>query len=458
MKTFVIFLSLLIFSSTSNARELSETELFNRCYAHLTGQKASPNHELLKQIKSNAVSASEACIRLLNSLSFNSNGALQDSENQEKLSILNHITKIHGNFFFSRSVLSTGSFRYRSLLDIMDDQTEHLAFTKAMFDPSYEVKDILSGTTILEGIRSEGRNATRGPSSNSLATAFEINGSPFNPTFVQSGELIGFRNSRAVSNNGFRGINKNLLSSYGGGLLGSRSYLKKNFPSSGIAGTDGADSMNRRWPIAVLKDFLCKSLPAVRIADGQTFTSSEADSSFRKSTGCIQCHTSMDQLAAGVRNILAAQTNSNAQGGPRFIYPYFRNQDQGDAHVWPIKRDTMYGRRPPKGVLYFRSYTGDLVRQNFNNLEQLGRAITSTDDYYACIAKKYYHHFTGVNASLADINDPFSTVSLNEQDLFHRNVVIELGQKLKSSQNPKEVIQDILKSKIYRQEGYTFIQ
>ena len=63
----------------------------------------------------------------------------------------------------------------------------------------------------------------------------------------------------------------------------------------------------------------------------------------------------------------------------------------------------------------------------------------------------------GVSVSLADINDPFSPVVLNDQDQFHRAEVVRLGQELKQTKNTYALVKSILKSAVYRQKGYTLL-
>ena len=457
------------FSSIAFAEKLSEPEIFYRCYAHLTSKRLKRNHPLLKQIKRGTLKSEDACLLVLDKAKLQPNGRLKNINDVESKAVLLSMTKLHTTFFNNRSLKSPSTRFASAANDLYDEQSSALFLTKSLFT-SQGVDSILKGFTDLEGVRSQGRVTARSPSGNftpeQYTYVYRQGGSAiinWDVTYVQTGDLIGVINSRqviipSVRNNTLGG--KNILGSFGGGLLGTKSYLKRSLSSNNpTVGYDGANNMNRVWSQNVLKDLLCKSLPAVRLTDGQPYKKKNADSSFRKSDGCIQCHVTMDQLAAGGR----ALQLENTTGGPSTTnailrYPFQIKATKPNASHWPEKKDADYRLRPPNGVLYYRSYNGDLIKRNFANLNQLSGHISKTKDFYTCIAKRYYQHFTGVNASLADINDPFSSLILNEQDVFHRNKVIALGESLKNHKQTSKLIGEIFKSKAYQSEGFTLME
>lgn len=431
----------------------------------MTNQRAHRTNQILKDVEEGKISGEAGCLKLLKKGLLNSNNRLPSSNDEESKAVLRSFTKLHMTFFDRPALVGPNAVYTRVTKDIYDEQSSALFYTKALLGTS-NIQDVLKGSNDLEGVRSMGRNKDVGYSSNINKSLFTYRSGKNKPklavTFVETGELTGVQDSRELIHpnaSAFSKSSNNILDSLGGGLLGARSYLLRSLPASNGSAANGANKMNRPWANTVLKDFLCRGLPAVRLTDGQPYKKRDASSAFRKSTGCIQCHATMDQLAAGGRGLLLANiTRDNSSNtNPQFRLPYQRKTDKGNAAVWPEIEDALYSRRPPKGALYFRSYTGDLVHEKFSNLSQLAAKILETDDYYACVAKKYYEHFTGVSVSLADINDPFSTVSLNEQDLFHRKQVVKFGENLRETKSTYKLVEEILKSRVYQSEGFTLL-
>ena len=446
---FLIIVIVLLFTSYGQTSELSEKEYFYRCYSHLTGKRPSLSSDLLKDVQLGSITAVKACEFILDSATLNPQGHLKIN-NAETKAVLNNFTKVHSGFFKNRYLYDTGNLNIRNSVDIFDELAPALAYTKSLFDRAFNVTQILTYNTEFEGVRDEGPRGF----------LFKFKDSKKNKSvgFSQVGDLIGVIDNTRARNEEIPGSNKNLFDSSGGGILGSRTYMKKNSIKVEM-NSDGATKMNRVIAKAVIEDFLCKNLPATRLADGQVYVNDRADAVFRRSTGCIHCHTTMDMMAAGFRDIrnkkLPFEHEKDRYNEYRPLYQFKRPPDKPDGDLWPVSADNDYAKRPPKGVLYFRSYTGRLIRENFNNLNQLANKILETNDYYACIVKKYYKYFTGINVSLADINDPFSTVKLNDQDLYHRNQVIKYGQELKKHKSPNALIKSILNSEVYKTEGYT---
>jgi hypothetical protein len=71
--------------------------------------------------------------------------------------------------------------------------------------------------------------------------------------------------------------------------------------------------------------------------------------------------------------------------------------------------------------------------QMVNGLPALAAELSVQDQFYACIASKYYKFLTGISVNLDDLNGTGTTLSSGAQ--FHRQKVIDLGQSLKASSN-----------------------
>jgi hypothetical protein len=93
------------------------------------------------------------------------------------------------------------------------------------------------------------------------------------------------------------------------------------------------------------------------------------------------------------------------------------------------------------------------VDQPVTSIADLGAKLSQSNDYYACVASKYFKYFTGIETNLQDIGDPLRPV-LSADDLYYRNTVIGMGQRLKTSQNLQQLIREILASPAYQRDGY----
>ena len=89
-----------------------------------------------------------------------------------------------------------------------------------------------------------------------------------------------------------------------------------------------------------------------------------------------------------------------------------------------------------------------------DSLNALGTEITKLDDFYVCLAKRYYQYFTGVDVELADPTSPDAPRALSNQDQYHLSKVINLGQDLKTTQSLMTLIEQIVKSADYRKSNY----
>lgn len=117
--------------------------------------------------------------------------------------------------------------------------------------------------------------------------------------------------------------------------------------------------------------------------------------------------------------------------------------------VGMVDRDPDFWKRPSRGKLFMRSYTGQLIHQPLQSLQELGEFIATTDDLYACAAGRYYEYFTGNPVNLRDLGDPI-TPPLSEDEKIIRETVLRLAASLKRSQSLTDLVRNILNDPIYR--------
>ena len=312
-----------------------------------------------------------------------------------------------------------------------------------------------------------------------FATTNDINKLSFAPIpMVQVGQLIGIRPVAGEANVGGLftkatggggtlndaglSIPMNPNAAYGGGAMGTQSSLVLNFGHSFDYDTNGTTKLPRRWIDATMKSFMCRQGPYVRVQDiGQYKRTDPSAPPFRQSESCLRCHAMMDQAALTTRNLVIGQTSTFINSHNRLSALIGRfNVSAGSEpgqEFWPWKPVASFKYQAPVGKLYFRSMSGNLIDQPVNNLNELGIAMSNTDDYYACAAKRYFEKFTGVSINLYDPNDVDNTTVIegqNVRDLEFRNFVLALGQELKAGGNLKNLVKRILESDFYKQSDF----
>jgi len=220
---------------------------------------------------------------------------------------------------------------------------------------------------------------------------------------------------------------------------------------------NGGVVLPRRWSQAVLRDLLCRHLPAIRVSDAAPYVQAQPAANtpaFRVSQNCMTCHATIDPMAAVARNLSLV-----------FMPSHFVGSGVGSTHsslhsavptlpreTGQVDADSNFWLRPPNGRLFYRSYSGELIHEPVNGFASLGDALSRTPDLYACAASRYFYFFTGVKVSLQDNGDP-NNQSLSAEDLTYRNLVIDLGKSLAGHQNVKQLVHDILDSDIYRRSS-----
>jgi len=285
----------------------------------------------------------------------------------------------------------------------------------------------------------------------------DITGVSYSDPSVQM--LTGFPGV-SVLNDRVTGISNSNISvheTHGGGLLGDPIFLLLNAGREVVHISDGALHMYRRWAKVILTDLLCRDLPAVRNGDGQPFVQINSSIPFRSAESCMQCHSSMDRMAAVARNLLFVRSAIPGPGNNHSSLAFARMPASlpptGQDPISPETSDQYFQKRPPTGELYFRSYNGELIRMNINDLSGLGDALSQQKDFYACTAKKYYRYFTGIDATLADLGDSL-VPPLTNFEILHRNQVIELGMSLMQHQSTSKLIAEIMKTVTYKTINY----
>lgn len=449
------------------AKNLSEIEIYRRCYAHLIGESPMLNDPNLSAIRGGSKTANQACNSLLDRMTINPNdaqGRMIDPTDAVAVKGLRNIYNLTNQFAgtkrFEGSI--TNFFEdYASSEDIFDNTILALAYTENILNENRQFKDLFTMTheprasrvvdpmyantftmktiygsaavsmTVTSARSRYGQTYYSSASPKNATTAVNPDSVPFaitasnsstvfvNQSFtpISVGELIGITFNqtpelmmRTPSNKhgtdvdlGFN-IHENLAK----GVLGLRPYIaaSTNWTDNG---TPNLQYMHRRLSQNYLKDFLCRDLPVVRESDILNMVSvSSTAVAFRKASSCVRCHATIDPMAASFRNILLIKIGNRMDTDLHrfFVMPHKRNVTVATPEVgWPAEQDNNFHKRPATGKFYFRTYDGKLINRPLANHSELSTAVGETDDAYICFARKMFKHFTGIEVRMFDAGD-----------------------------------------------------
>ncbi len=454
----------------AEAQNLPEVALLQRCYLQLTSQQISNTDPLFIQVSTGTLSAVNACSQILDSakLTGSATMTLNSPNDSRAQSVLATFHRLHYSWFYSKDfpVISWPGHS-DDMKDLYDSSSPALYYTRALFGNNVNASDPVTSSDFLIAVRST-MNPTAGPESSHPLSDF-IFQTTF--SFAATGTLTGIQAaaSKALSfpanpiDDPYRPAGSiDLYATQGAGFLGTQPYLSLNLATISSYTqykTDGVVLMHRRWGKAVYHDTLCRDLPVVRESDAMAFVDTSSSAAFRTTAACAKCHVSHDRVSSVIRglNILyigKGDPTANGVVNRGGNFAVFHTVTKPSESAWPSQPDADYYRRPQNGNLYFRNYNGELVDKPLTGITDLGAKIAQTDDYYICLARRYYSYFLGIDVNTGDISDPAAGITLGANAQIHRNNVIVLGKSLRTSQSLPQLIKDILKLANYRKVDF----
>lgn len=443
--------------------------LFNRCYSHLTQQRARRNHPLATEVASGR-SPVDACMSLFDKTALikaGPNEGEMTTNDGEARNLIRTMDTFHRTWFPVNDFLLSGNCAEfcQEQAKLFDSTEPALHVTRALLGASVPYSEVVTGEGSVEAIRDSGplKNSDLPHPFLSAAAPGAAETKQISTELVKKGYLNGVRLvSLNSAKNNVTVFGKydhiapgpiQVHESFGGGILGTKTYLMLNFGRDWDERTDGGRVLPRRWAQSVFSDLLCRSLPVVRPSDAKFYVTTNVTSAtppFRQSAGCMSCHTGMDFMASVARNLSLVLVPGRAEEGA-----------SGQIQQWPVnlpqelgmvEADPQFSFRPPNGRLIFRNYEGKLTQKPVRGLKELGEAISQTDDFYVCAASRYFQYFTGVSVTLQDPGDPASQ-PLSEAETYYHNEVVKLGLDLKKHQSLRTLVERILSSPTYHAAG-----
>ncbi len=439
---------------------------------------------------------------------------VQNNADPETLAVLNHFNDFHRQFFTIQDFTQSPN---GYLMRHHDPTEPALYLTRLLFQPNTPFSEVVTGNYSVRGIRSLGSWVRNFYTGGSTTRNLTIPGTALERGDLWGVSAYAAGNQAWMADDGslFTDLNSfdfnhppnttfRTYRSFGGGVLGLQSYLVMNAGFDNITSEDNPNDaterssgvsnasrrMMRRWSVNNFRDILCRQAPLLRTTDVsnlvsgylQTVTDPSKQLPFRTSTGCMSCHAALDPMAATVRALFykeslmpwatPSEVVNNFESTFRITF-FTKNSLRADA-LTPVllpaeapangeysnmSRDSSFYRRPSTGDLRYRSYDGSLVWQHFaatgdsDGLQKMGQWIAAnSNDLYVCAASKYLKFFTGIEVNLQDPGDP-RLPAISAADAHYRDIAVDLGLKLKSSQSLRSLIRDILSSNLYQKRG-----
>lgn len=500
-----------IAQSTQAASKLNDVEVFNRCYLKLfktvVPRTASLGKSLTDAIYAKKLTGPAACAVLLDQSSFVDNGKVRAAKTtsypalteQENKKLIANFHNFHNTWFQKKAFIYTSGGFDTSTYTLKDNDEASLYFTRALFGMSVPLSTVFTSTKTLRGLReAPDKAATSRWKSKPMNIGNEAdfgtaNGfvMSYGPTaslgsinvkdedIVSFGKLYGVEEAKPlivptviISGQGnvsatirtqismaiaAKSKDVNIFEHLGGGILGSQTFIMKNTNLSVAqiapgANNDPDDVVNRRISSRVFEDLLCHQMPTLTEADVVKDVVENSSHGFRLNASCMACHTSLDPMAYTMRNFAPYRTAVNADSAA--ITPEQRAKGApvvGITRLPAVEGSGHFALQKPVGALNYRDHTNKLIKTPVNNLNELGTQLANSDDFYRCVAKRYYNFFTGYDVNLAERNVP--EASNTKEAKFHRAKVYALAASLKKSQSMTQMIKEIFSTEafVYRQ-------
>lgn len=456
---FLIWVGLSL-SCEKKTATVSEYRIFRSCYTLLTGKSLQIDSPYLQRLKQGQTSGAELCQELLSDVQLDEKGF---AKNENAKNILARMQLVHLSWFNRMSIMnSEKEYATSSVIDVQAP-ANYLSWTlfsgknaNKLFlvnEPPAPLRYVeVPQKFILEKeINVAGLNAHDLKPWLFLFHAVDhkepmMGYDPkkekvWQPDYVTLGDLIGF-SSKTEMRKPTSDVFAIPKESFGGGILGTQAYFSINTGVEFDVLTDGAVKMHRRWSENIFKDFLCRDLPVLDEMDVISHVNLKSEVSFQKNPVCMKCHHTMDNLAAGARNLYITWTGFTVT--EPFVSKIVRKVDVRDPHHKGLVRssaDKEYSFTQPHGQLNYRNIDGQLVSYNFKELNELGKHLAQSKDFHYCLSKRYIKYFTGYDFD----------VLVKGSESTEAKEFIKISENFYSHKNQKHLIQDILGSPLFTQ-------
>lgn len=499
-----------LFAQVAFAKPLTEAQIYKRCYAQLSQVAVPVNDARITQINNKQLTGAQACSQLLAEADFDGVGRLR-TINPLTIKIVKTFTDFHRSWFANSRLEQSTDFSLEtdgSTMDVFDASEPALFITRQLFLPGAQYRNILRGSQGVQAIRQEDRaiSASLGftpemtvpgrfyagnngsiqenkfpfASADGSVRGAEDQGSRPAEDFVilpkmNAGEIVGVQMntfSAMIPNfylklfhteeNARRNYGDAIDFSFdiyknrGGGILGSSTFFMMNSGHTKGQIFNGSTKVPRAWTKAAMESLMCSPFPSLRESDISQFVANGSSAPFRNASSCVMCHATLDPFAYVARNRVVGNSDFTNFLKNTILVGNFK-ATMASVAGWPSEPVPNFHRQEPKGRLYYRSATGALVDRSVNNSEEMGQAMSETEDFYQCAAKRYFQYFTGINVSIYDRTNPANSDlnrKLTKADKDDRKFIEKLAKELRTTQSLPNMVRQIIGSDYYKYQNY----
>lgn len=466
MRKMLLLVLLILCNNVFSATALNEQQIFNRCYSQLTNKTLPLNHSLLKQIRNSKIKAHEACSSLLDSVKLDAKGMITKATS-ENLGIFKTLQALHSSWF-DRYELNENTQDHPNS-DIYDTNEMGYHFGWTLFKDGEHLKNTLERKFSFYGKRKSTEPAIylldkdiegyRKPRATNEYHKWEYGadgseGGPYlgtivfwKPKLVEVGQLIGIQPFNNGANKivkwfpGEKNIPIFVNRPLGGGILGTIPYIILNSGHLNMK-SNGGDRLNRKFTTSIFKDLLCRNTPLLKKEDVLSHVDPKSKHQFRKKYECQLCHVTIDSMASAIRNVEVYNS------GDVTLNYTIKNVFTHTPSIKPIKNfpddNPDYYKSPPQGRVTFRDLYNNFIDVPVTSLQEIGEALSKTEDFHLCTASRYLSYFSGQQIDIEAIN-------YRDKKENHplENLTISLANSLKKHGSLKKLIKEILKSPFY---------
>lgn len=500
----ITLLSLISLGSHAFAGNLSELEIFERCFKRMVRNIPESNDALWVKVQKGELKGAVACMQLFDKAKIGSSGRIASVNDVQARAILRTFNDFHGSWFQQRVSENGQTQQIRTFGLINDLEEPQLFVTRALF-AGKAYRSIVTEKTSLHGVRvrpNDKKNAsifraqrlvayptelTAFTNVNELRIAYRAGANTDREIvpdgrIITVGELVGIKEmpiftldsiavpgrttaigSPDISAEGRAAaatkvaVNEN----FGGGIVGSPSFIitNANLPPGykATAPTDELYQTNRVLTSRVYEDLLCHQLPTLTEQDVKDMLIANSPHAFHRQKTCMVCHAQIDPMASVYRNFYvgASAARLEEEGSQQVglaTYAVTRFPATAGAKA--------YAETAPEGYVRYRPFRSDKVTTTrVTSVAQIGQALSGSKDLYECAAKRYYQFFTGIDVPLQSIpaNPKNATAEVKAKlamDRKHQAFVLQLAKNLQSNQNLRGLVNSIVSSSQFKSRDF----
>lgn len=501
-----ILIALLTITSVAHAGNLSEIEIFERCFKRMVRDVPATDDALWVKVKGGTLKGAAACLQLFDKARMTSNGRIANVNDVQARAIVRTFNDFHGSWFQQR-ITENGQTQGMRTFHLVADLEEPQLFVMRSLLGGKPYKSIVTDKVSLHGIRvrPEGKdNANSFQAQRLISYPGNIEGfTPFDHLrvayrpagenyqadivpmnqIITSGELVGVKEmpvyrlpfvtgitakvaqgSVDLNADAVRAAQKNVSvnENFGGGIVGSPVFMmtNANLPpnTKATAPLDENYMINRVLGARVYEDLLCHQLPTLSEADVRALLNPTSPHPFHQQATCMTCHAQVDPFAHTYRNFVSGLSGTRlqkdgAQAVGLSMYAWTKIPVTAGAKA--------YAEQTPEGYVRYRPFRATkAVSTRVTSLAQIGQALADSSDFYECAAKRYYQFFTGIDVPLQSLPaklrdaDPNAVAKL-ELDRKHQNFVLNLASQLRKDQSLRNLVSRILSSSQYKSRDFS---